>query len=170
MTDKRRRARLEAIVEDDAWVEAVGSPDSLLDECGAAAERIMPDLGGAASVLFTDDSALRRLNAAYRGKDAPTNVLAFPAGDAGPGGAPDHLGDIALARETCAREAAAAGKAVRDHAAHLVLHGLLHLIGYDHETDEEADEMETMEVRLLAEMGVADPYREAGAARPGAGE
>ncbi len=118
-----------------------------------------------ASLLFADDAEVRVLNREWRAKDKPTNVLSFPmleredllalAGD----GPPELLGDIALALETCAREAAEKGAALADHAAHLIVHGLLHLAGHDHETGpNEARAMELLEIKALALLGVADPY------------
>ena len=109
--------------------------------------------GEAVTVLLTDDATVRDLNARFRDRDAPTNVLAFPSA---PGG--DHLGDIALAYGVCAREAADQGKTLADHLRHLVVHGVLHLDGHDHETDEDAEAMEGLERRLLAQLGVNDPY------------
>nr|WP_245978369.1 rRNA maturation RNase YbeY [Stella humosa] len=107
------------------------------------------------AVLLADDTLLRQLNNDYRGLDKPTNVLSFTAGD------PLLLGDVAIAYETTAAEAAAAGKPLADHLSHLVVHGTLHLLGYDHETTEDAAEMEPLEVRALAALGIADPYQEA---------
>jgi probable rRNA maturation factor len=104
------------------------------------------------SILFTDDAHIQRLNAAWRGKDKPTNVLSFPQG-AGP-----LLGDVVLASETVAREAALAGKPLEAHMVHLIVHGFLHLLGYDHEREDEAEEMEALERAALERMGIADPY------------
>ncbi len=109
--------------------------------------------GETLTILLTDDATVRDLNARFRGKDAPTNVLAFPSA---PGGC--HRGDIALAHGVCAREATEQGKTLADHLRHLVIHGVLHLGGHDHETDAEAEVMEAMERRLLARLGVGDPY------------
>lgn len=117
------------------------------------------------SLRFADDVEVRSLNAAYRKKDNPTNVLSFPMvprdlletlsnSDDGE----VLLGDIVLARETCAREAAEKGIAFADHATHLIVHGTLHLLGYDHMEDHEAEEMEAMEVRALAGLGITNPY------------
>jgi probable rRNA maturation factor len=104
------------------------------------------------SILFTDDAAIRRLNAQYRGKDSVTNVLSFPQ----PPGA--LLGDVVLAAESLRREAALAGKSIEDHIAHLVVHGFLHLLGYDHEVDADADKMEELERVALKRLGISDPY------------
>lgn len=113
------------------------------------------------AVLLSDDAAVQGLNRDWRGKDRPTNVLSFPASDgaAVPAGVPVMLGDVVLALETVQAEAAEQGKTVRDHVAHLVVHGVLHLLGLDHETDTEAANMEAREVGVLATLGVADPYR-----------
>ena len=107
------------------------------------------------SILFTDDAAIRILNRDYRGKDQPTNVLSFPQ----PSG--QLLGDIILAFETVEREAALAGKPLEAHMGHLIVHGFLHLLGYDHEGESEAEEMEALERAALERMGIPDPYADA---------
>jgi probable rRNA maturation factor len=112
------------------------------------------------SVIFSDDAHVRTLNAGWRGRDKPTNVLSFPAFPHGRRGeVPPMLGDVVLAAETVAAEAASEGKRLTDHVTHLIVHGVLHLIGYDHETDAEAEEMEAMERRILAGLDISDPYR-----------
>jgi probable rRNA maturation factor len=111
------------------------------------------------AVMLCDDAAMRELNGRWRGRPEPTNVLSFPA--AGRTGA---LGDLAIAYETTAREAAAEGKPFADHLAHLAVHGFLHLLGYDHQSDAEAVAMERLEVAILARLGVADPYAKDGTA------
>lgn len=111
------------------------------------------------SLVFTDDESIRKLNAEWRGKDKATNVLSFPAFPVEPGDPlPPMLGDIVLAAETVAREAVLENKPLESHITHLVIHGLLHLIGYDHETDAEAEEMEGLERRALARLAIPDPY------------
>jgi probable rRNA maturation factor len=111
------------------------------------------------SVKFTSDEEVRALNAAWRGKDEPTNVLSFPMAEEGDLADAQLLGDIVLAHGICAAEAVDRNVAMEVHAAHLVVHGTLHLLGYDHETsDEDADEMEEAERRALASIGIADPY------------
>ncbi|MDR3493100.1 MAG: rRNA maturation RNase YbeY [Ancalomicrobiaceae bacterium] len=118
------------------------------------------------SLLLTDDARIQVLNRVWRGKDMPTNVLSFPAGpEAAKDGLPDDarpllLGDIVLARETVVREAAAEGKTLEAHVCHLLVHGFLHLLGYDHEIDDAAEEMESLETEILAALGIADPYAE----------
>lgn len=139
------------------------------DSPAAAARRVaramaawieLPAARCAATLLLSHDAHVRVLNRQWRGFDKPTNVLSFPA--ALPPGSPAtrtrHLGDIVLAEETLVREARDMGLEVGDHFRHLVLHGLLHLLGYDHETDTQAEEMETLETSILATLGIADPY------------
>lgn len=113
------------------------------------------------TIVLADDGAVRQLNLAYRGIDKPTNVLSFGGLDGRHGGTshlPVVLGDVILARETVAAEAEAQEKTVADHAAHLVVHGVLHLLGHDHRTAKEAASMERIEIDVLAELGVGDPY------------
>jgi probable rRNA maturation factor len=112
------------------------------------------------TLVLSSDAAVRLLNRKWRGKDKPTNVLSFPLASGGslPPGASGHLGDVVVAQETLEREATDLGLSFDDHFRHLVLHGLLHLLGYDHERDEDADEMEALETRILKTMGIADPY------------
>jgi len=117
-------------------------------------------------VMLAGDAFIARLNRDYRGKAGPTNVLSFPALSAGAdapegaSGGPLLLGDVVIAFETTRREAKAAGKPMAHHLAHLAVHGVLHLLGYDHEREKEAARMEALEVEILREIGVPDPYRE----------
>lgn len=113
----------------------------------------------ALTLVLADDAQVRTLNRAYRGKDKPTNVLSFPDGTVLTG--VRQLGDIILAYETVAREADEQGKRLKDHLTHLAVHGTLHLLGFDHEVAEEADIMEACEIRILARMGIANPYETA---------
>lgn len=115
--------------------------------------------GGSITVLLTNDAEVKALNAQYRGKNKPTNVLSFPDGEKIDGVL--QLGDIAMAYETIAAEAAAQGKALKHHISHLAIHGTLHLLGHDHEEDAEAEAMEALEIAILARMGIANPYEEA---------
>ena len=148
------------VERDGLWPEVCGD---LPEPCAAALRGLgLPEpLTGEVSVLFASDEEVRALNRDFRGKDAATNVLSFPA-DPVPGLPADHqpLGDLALAYETCAREAGARGVSVSDHTAHLLVHGLLHLLGYDHRDGGEARAMEALEVRALALMGIASPYED----------
>ncbi len=116
------------------------------------------------SVRIVDAAEIHALNSDYRGKDKPTNVLSFPAGDVAglPADMPVPLGDVVICASVVREEAAAQGKAITDHWAHMLVHGTLHLLGYDHETETEAAEMEALETRILSEHGVADPYGASG--------
>ena len=143
---------IETIVDDPRWERASPSIEALALACrDAVASRA--SLEGDIALLLTNDARLRALNAEFRQRDAATNVLSFPAGDQGAG-----LGDIALAFETCEKEARDADTPLADHAAHLMVHGMLHLVGYDHQTDDDAEEMETLEIEILAALGVDNPY------------
>ncbi len=115
-------------------------------------------------VRLVGEDESRELNARYRGKDRPTNVLSFGF-EAPPGVDSDHLGDLVICAPVVAREAREQGKAVRDHWAHLVIHGVLHLRGHDHQTEQEAELMESREKAMLQTLGIDDPYRQAGTVR-----
>jgi probable rRNA maturation factor len=106
------------------------------------------------AILLTDDAAVADLNTRFRGKPTSTNVLSFPAAQS----AYPHLGDVALAYGVCLSEAEGQGKSLADHLKHLVVHGVLHLLGYDHEAEADAEAMEQMECEILRKFGVADPY------------
>ncbi|HEX2556353.1 MAG TPA: rRNA maturation RNase YbeY [Microvirga sp.] len=161
---------LDVAVEGGAWSE-LGDAEALARRAVEAALGVASDAPRGpveVSLLLTDDAGVRALNAAWRAKDRPTNVLSFPA-PAQPGvPGPRHLGDIALAFETLQREAREEGKTLADHAAHLVVHGTLHLLGYDHEGTGEAEIMEALEVKALMRLGIADPYRDTEPAGPAA--
>jgi probable rRNA maturation factor len=149
---------IEVEIEDDAWTLALPDAAGVAERAGAVVlDQIEPSNSGEAQgvvVLLTSDEAVAELNQQFRGKAGPTNVLSFPA-SANP---ENHLGDIALAHGVCAREAAEQGKSLEQHLAHLVVHGVLHLLGYDHETDGEAEAMEALERSILKSLGVPDPY------------
>jgi probable rRNA maturation factor len=140
----------------------------LAERAAAALAQFAPELANprlSVSILFGDDAEVHVLNREWRGKDKPTNVLSFPMLERGgllalaPDGPPALLGDIALSLETCSREAEDKGLSLEHHATHLIVHGLLHLAGYDHETcPEDARVMEGLEIKALALMGIADPY------------
>ena len=143
------------------WTELAKAAAQAL--VGVAPELANPRL--CASLLFISDAEVHALNRDWRGKDQPTNVLSFPMLERNellnlaPKGPPELLGDIALALETCTREAADKDISLEHHTAHLIIHGLLHLAGYDHETSPaDARAMERLEINALAQMGIADPY------------
>ena len=142
---------IEIEVEADAWTGALAEAETVVSR---AAQAALGTVEGDVVVLLTDDEAVRDLNARFRDKDKATNVLSFPA----PQSAAPHLGDVVLAYGVCAAEAEAQGKTLSDHLSHLVVHGVLHLLGRDHEDDAEAEEMEAEEREILAGLGVADPY------------
>ena len=143
---------VEVEIEADAWRAALPEAEDLVRTATGVA--LDGQRRAAVTILLTDDETVRDLNARFRGADAPTNVLAFPAA-ANPEAL---LGDIALAFGVCEREARDQGKPLADHLSHLVIHGVLHLLGYDHQDDAEATVMEARERELLAGLGVADPY------------
>ena len=149
------------VVEEPTW-----RVDGLLALIRRAAKRALGEASAKANltILLTGDQTLRRLNRDFRGKDKPTNVLSFPAPQNPETQNPEiqnpeaYLGDIAIAHGVAAAEAKAAGRSLADHAAHLAVHGVLHLLGYDHEQDDEAEVMERLETHILAKLGIADPY------------
>jgi probable rRNA maturation factor len=139
-------------VEDPAWLQV--APDAAERAREAAEAALAGRAGDGVVILLTDDETVRDLNIRFLGKNAPTNVLSFPAAD----NPERHLGDLALAQGVCAREAEDQGKSLADHLRHLVIHGVLHLLGYDHGEDGEAERMEALERDLLAGLGAPDPY------------
>ena len=153
--------RVDIIVDDSnaaAWNRSVPKLEVQVRRAARAALRTAKPARGRMTVRLSGDRDVRRLNHDFRGKDKPTNVLSFPSGDAvGPRGML-QLGDIVIAYGTVAREAAAQGKTIRDHLLHLVVHGVLHLLGHDHMRPVEAKRMERIETELLAGFGIADPY------------
>ena len=152
---------IEFVVDSENWTKGLPELDALVARCFQAAVQMEPDLDGEIALLLTDDSAIRALNHQFRGKDAPTNVLSFPVDEESPALVEGNfLGDIALAFETCASEVAERNILLADHAAHLIIHGMLHLIGYDHQTDPEAERMEAREREILAVLNINDPYTE----------
>jgi probable rRNA maturation factor len=166
----RKRAAISVVVEDPRWREdssvlrlirraarlALNNASPSKGEVGArqragwGSKSVPPAL----TILLTDNARLRALNASFRGYDKPTNVLSFPSASADE----PYLGDVALGHGVVAREARAQGKTLAAHAAHLVVHGILHLSGHDHEKPNDARVMEALETSLLAKLGIADPY------------
>lgn len=162
------------LVEDAGWTGALPEVEALVERAVLAvlAAEAAPGEPLELSVLLAGDAAVRDLNARYRGQDRPTNVLSFPADAEALPGEPRLLGDLALAFSTCRREAGEQGKPLAAHLTHLIVHGTLHLLGHDHEVDEEAEAMEERERGLLAGLGLPDPYAEpyqAAAAAPESG-
>jgi len=141
-------------IEDEAWTATL--PDAVLRARGAALAALASEDAAdeGVTILLTDDASVAELNVQFRQKDGPTNVLSFPAAQ----NPERHLGDLALAYGVCAREAAEQGKSLSHHLQHLTVHGVLHLLGYDHIGDDEAEAMEGLERAVLAGLGVPDPY------------
>ena len=150
---------IEIDIQSSLWEREPQAAAIVRDAIAAAATRAPS--AGEVSVLLTDDTAVQALNRDWRKIDKPTNVLSFPSDAPQVAGAPALLGDIAIAYETLAREAAAEKKPFLHHLAHLAAHGYLHLLGYDHQTDSEAEAMEALEREILAAMRIPDPYADA---------
>lgn len=162
---------VDIVIEDDRW-EAFGleaAADRVIR--AACAEIGLPTAGFSLCLMGCDDARIMELNGDFRGKAKPTNVLSWPSEEratslgsipdlpqAGDVDDPEHLGDIAISYDTCAAEAIAADKPMADHVSHLIVHGFLHLLGYDHINDADATVMEATEVRILAQLGLSDPY------------
>ena len=171
-----RRLTLDVVREAGGWASLDGrDPARIARQVARAlpARLRYPARRNAVTLVLGSDAGVRVLNRQWRGFDKATNVLSFPSPS--PNSAPGrrlplqhHLGDVIIAGETLAREAVELGITVGDHFRHLVLHGLLHLLGYDHETDEDAEEMEALETRILTRLGVADPYAGTEPLRPAA--
>lgn len=150
---------IDVLIESARWADQPHSEAAVVRAIRAAARRV--PASGEVAVMLADDARIKALNAAWRGLDKPTNVLSFPAavtGLPGPEGGSSPLGDIAIAYETVAAEALAAGKPFLHHLMHLAIHGFLHLRGHDHETDAEAETMEDLERDILRGLDVSDPY------------
>lgn len=151
---------LDCVVKDDRWNAVSGLTELCNQVAAACLSAINHDGALAATVLLTDDARVQDLNARFRNQDKPTNVLSFPNDDEEPD--PEtgalYLGDIAISYETVLREASEAEKPLRNHLTHMIVHGVLHLAGFDHLDDAEAEEMESTEVKILKEFGISDPY------------
>lgn len=157
----------EVLVVADCWQAEAGAEVVIQRAVAVAAEIADADVGEAElAVMLTDDAGIRTLNLNWRGIDKPTNVLSFPAlpptGAGGPDDAPRMLGDVAIAYETTRKEADDEQKPFDHHLSHLAVHGFLHLIGYDHEKDQDAEAMEGLETEILAQLGIPDPYADRG--------
>ncbi|MBL6931506.1 MAG: rRNA maturation RNase YbeY [Rhodospirillales bacterium] len=160
-----KRLEIDVSIADDGWTSAL---DDIQDQCRNAASAAFDiaapaDLENAeVSILLTDDAQLHDLNKKYRGKDKPTNVLSFASMDEGKvfSCGPVLLGDVIIAFGVSLGESQSEGKSLGDHLSHLVIHGMLHLLGHDHEIAEEAEKMENLEIQILAGLGINDPYKE----------
>jgi probable rRNA maturation factor len=153
----------EVLVVADSWQSEPDADGVIQRAVAVAAEMADADTADAEiAVMLTDDAGIRTLNSNWRGIDKPTNVLSFPAlrptRVAGTDDIPRMLGDIAIAYETARREADDEQKPFDHHLSHLTVHGFLHLVGYDHETDDQAEAMEALEIEILAQLGIPDPY------------
>jgi probable rRNA maturation factor len=146
---------IDVIAESGLWAACPAAEATVRRAIEAAA--LAAGKSGPLAVMLTDDASIRAMNAKWRGIDKETNVLSFPAGGS-PAPGEVQLGDIAIAYETVAAESASENKAFDDHLAHLAVHGYLHLVGFDHQTDAEAVCMEHLETRILSGLGIADPY------------
>jgi probable rRNA maturation factor len=154
------KLKIDVLVDSVRWKEPAKARAVVRRAVTQAAATVSTS-GTELAIVLTDDSAIRQLNRLWRGIDAPTNVLSFPSKQ-NTADQPPHLGDIVLAYETIAREASAEGKPFAHHLAHLAVHGFLHLIGYDHETDADAETMEQTERNILRRLNIPDPYRHSG--------
>jgi probable rRNA maturation factor len=152
----RKPCNIDVLVQSGLWKEP-GKTKTLLRRAVRAAAAALSTSGAELAIVLADDSAIRLLNRQWRGIDKATNVLSFPTETAD--GGPLLLGDIVLAHETIAREARQQGKPFAHHLAHLAVHGFLHLNGYDHQRDEDAEAMEDLERKILQRLAIADPYR-----------
>lgn len=149
-TRKTRSSSVSVVLLDAAWIEVLPGVERLVRKAARAA---VGNRKRSLTIALADDRRVRSLNARDRKQDKPTNVLSYPSDER------EFLGDVVLARQTVWREAKSQGKTAADHVVHLVVHGTLHLMGYDHETSEaDAERMEALERRILAKLGIADPY------------
>ena len=163
---------VDVVIEDDRWSDAGLLDSSLAAASATFAELGLPQAGFTLCVMGCDDTRIAALNADFRGKPSPTNILSWPSEErgaqkagampdlpvAGSAADPNHLGDIAIAYDTCHAEARAGGKPPKDHITHLIVHGVLHILGFDHIRDADGDLMEAVEARILARLGLPNPY------------
>jgi probable rRNA maturation factor len=155
----RKKLRIDVLIDSERWKSA-GNIRTLVRRAVAEAANPQSTSERELAIVLTDDSAIRQLNRLWRGVDAPTNVLSFPAATKQAEDEPAHLGDIVLAYQTIEREARAEDKPFAHHVAHLAVHGYLHLIGFDHEHDADAETMEQAERKILRRLSIPDPYRQ----------
>jgi probable rRNA maturation factor len=161
--ESEKNAKIDVIIRSAGWRKQPQAGKIVKKAIRAAAKAVSIPRCELAIVL-SDDSAVRALNRRWRGQNAPTNVLSFPAAAPGKRGRPSpYIGDIVIAYQTTAREAVAEGKPFKHHLAHLAVHGFLHLLGYDHQSDRKAQKMERLERRILACLSIPDPYASRGA-------
>ena len=153
---REKAIAIDLIIDDEGW-EALEGVEALLEHAAAEVSRHVRKAaqGASVSIALSSDAEVARLNAAYRNKPKATNVLSFPAGRGAPKG---FLGDVILAAGTVAREAREQDTPLGHHVQHLIVHGLLHLLGYDHEAADDAERMEALEIAILDDLGIANPY------------
>jgi probable rRNA maturation factor len=161
----RGKLKIDVLIDAGQWKKA-GQIRQLVRRAVHEAAETQSTSGSELAIVLTNDSAIRQLNRLWRGVDAPTNVLSFPAATRQEADEPAHLGDIVLAYETVAHEARDEGKPLANHVAHLVVHGYLHLLGFDHERNADAEAMEQTERKILRRLAIPDPYRHNAAKRP----
>ena len=157
----RTAPKIDVLVQSDMWGDCAGAKRDIRRAIAKAAA-VLSTPAAELAIVLTDDSAIRQLNRTWRGVDAATNVLSFPSG--GCRGDRSLIGDIVLAYQTITREARAEGKPFSHHLAHLAVHGFLHLLGYDHDREKDAETMEQLERDILRRLGIPDPYKNAGSA------
>jgi probable rRNA maturation factor len=145
--------QIDIIIEEDGW-SSISGLGELVSKSAMEALSRSGDEDGEVAILLTNSEKIRSLNHQFRGKDSATNVLSFPSDDEG------ELGDVALCWEVISKEAEEQGKEAKDHLVHLVVHGVLHLVGYDHEDDKDASEMENLEIEILKSFSINNPYEE----------
>jgi probable rRNA maturation factor len=155
----RGKLKIDVLIDSGHW-KSVSGVRTTVRKAVTVAASTQSTPGAELAIVLTDDSAIRQLNRLWRGVDAPTNVLSFPAAARQAEDEPAHLGDIVLAYQTIAREARTEGKPFAHHVAHLAVHGYLHLIGFDHERDTDAEIMEQTERKILRRLSIPDPYRQ----------
>ena len=154
--DTNAHALIVEVLDDDGdWSDLANAEALIAQAAEAVAKAPIEGAVGSVAVALSSDEVVAQLNGQFRGKPKPTNVLSFPAGAGAP---PGFIGDVILAHETVVREAQEQDLQLREHVQHLVVHGILHLLGYDHETADMAEKMEALEISILSSLGIANPY------------